>query len=255
MNKSGKTVAVCIAECFVWNAVQVGALWVDAKYRKQGLGSRLLEAVEEIAAERGCTLIHLDTFDFQAKDFYVRHGYEVFGILNDSPEGHCRYYLSKRLSPLPVKGGAADNTGDALFKAKLFPELTPAEIYEILKARSKVFQFEQNIKYLDEDDVDYNALHCFFEENGKVTAYLRAFPENEKIKIGRVLTITHGKGDGKLLMERGIEAARKRFGLRTVTIDAQKHAEGFYKKLGFITTSDEFLEEGIVHVKMERVTL
>lgn len=138
-----------------------------------------------------------------------------------------------------------------LFKAKLFPELTAAEIYEILKARSKVFQFEQNIKYLDEDDVDYSSLHCFFEENGQVTAYLRAFPENGKIKIGRVLTITRGKGDGRLIMERGIEAARERFGLRVVTIDAQKHAEGFYKKLGFITTSDEFLEEGIIHVKME----
>ncbi len=140
---------------------------------------------------------------------------------------------------------------EPLFKAKLFPELTPAELYEILKARSVVFQSEQNIRYLDEDDVDYNALHCFFEENGKVTAYLRAFPENGNIKIGRVLTITRGKGDGRLIMERGVEAARERFGLRTVIIDAQKHAEGFYKKLGFITTSDEFLEEGIVHVKME----
>ncbi len=140
---------------------------------------------------------------------------------------------------------------EPLFKAKLFPELTPAELYEILKARSVVFQSEQNIRYLDEDDVDYNALHCFFEENGKVTAYLRAFPENGNIKIGRVLTITRGKGDGRLIMERGIEAARERFGLRTIMIDAQKHAEGFYKKLGFITTSDDFLEEGIVHVKME----
>ncbi len=251
VNKRGKTVAVCIAECFVWNAVQVGALWVDAKYRKQGLGSQLLETVEKIAAERGCTLIHLDTFDFQAKDFYVKQGYKVFGILNDSPEGHCRYYLSKRLSSLPVKNGASDKTPEPLFKAKLFPELTPAELYEILKARSVVFQYEQNIKYVDEDDVDYNALHCFFEDNGRVTAYLRAFPENGSIKIGRVLTITRGKGDGRLIMERGVEAARKRFGKLTVAIDAQKHAEGFYKKLGFITTSDEFLEEGIVHVKME----
>lgn len=138
-----------------------------------------------------------------------------------------------------------------LFKTKLFSELTATEIYEILKARSKVFQFEQNIRYLDEDDVDYNSLHCFFEENGQVTAYLRAFLEDEKIKMGRVLTVTHGQGLGKLLMERGIEAARKRFGSGTIVIDAQKHAEGFYKKLGFVTTSGEFLEEGIVHVKME----
>lgn len=138
-----------------------------------------------------------------------------------------------------------------LFKAKLFPELTAAEIYEILKARSKVFQFEQNIRYLDEDNVDYNSLHCFFEENGQVTAYLRAYPDGENIRMGRVLTLTHGKGLGTLIMERGVEAARKRFGARAIIIDAQKHAEGFYKKLGFVTVSGEFLEEGIVHVKMK----
>ena len=135
--------------------------------------------------------------------------------------------------------------------AKPFSELTAAEIYEILKARSKVFQFEQNIRYLDEDDVDYDSLHCFFEENGQVTAYLRAYLEDDNIKIGRVLTITRGKGQGKRLMELGMVSARGHFGDRTIVIDAQKHAEGFYKKLGFVTTTGEFLEEGIVHVKME----
>lgn len=144
-----------------------------------------------------------------------------------------------------------NNGKDRLYKAKPFSELTAAEVYEILKARSKVFQFEQNIRYLDEDDVDYDSLHCFFEENGQVTAYLRAYLENEKIKIGRVLTVTHGKGQGKRLMELAVISAREHFGDRTIVIDAQKHAEGFYKKLGFVTTSGEFLEEGIVHVKME----
>ena len=140
---------------------------------------------------------------------------------------------------------------DILYKSKSFSELTAAEIYEILKARSKVFQFEQNIRYLDEDDIDYNSLHCFFEENGQVAAYLRAYLEGENIKIGRVLTITRGKGQGKRLIELGAMSAREHFGKRAIVIDAQKHAEGFYKKLGFITTSEEFLEEGIVHVKME----
>lgn len=137
------------------------------------------------------------------------------------------------------------------FKAKLFSELTAAEIYEILKARSRVFRLEQNIRYLDEDDIDYDSLHCFFEENGQVAAYLRAFPDNGKIRIGRVLTISRGHGYGKLLTARGVEAARERFGSLDIIIDAQKHAEGFYQKLGFVTTSGEFIEEGIVHVVME----
>lgn len=137
------------------------------------------------------------------------------------------------------------------FKAKLFPELTAAEIYEILKARSRVFRLEQNICYLDEDDIDYDSLHCFLEANRQVKAYLRAFPDDGKIRIGRVLTITRGHDYGRLLMARGVEAARERFGARDIIMDAQKHAEGFYKKLGFVTTSGEFLEEGIVHVVME----
>ena len=147
-------------------------------------------------------------------------------------------------------GNLSENNG-LCYKAKPFPELTAAELYDILKARSRVFQFEQNIRYLDEDDVDYRCLHCFFEENGQVTAYLRAYIEDEKIKLGRVLTVTRGKGLGRRLMELGAVSAREHFGNRTIVIDAQKHAEGFYKKLGFVTVSGEFLEEGIVHVKME----
>ena len=45
--------------------------------------------------EKGCHLIHLDTFDFQAKDFYIKHGYEVFGVLDECPKKHKRYYLKK----------------------------------------------------------------------------------------------------------------------------------------------------------------
>lgn len=42
-----------------------------------------------------CKLIHLDTFDFQAKDFYMKHEYEIFGILDDCPIEHKRYYMKK----------------------------------------------------------------------------------------------------------------------------------------------------------------
>lgn len=137
------------------------------------------------------------------------------------------------------------------FKAKRFAELSGAEVYEILKARAAVFMLEQNIRCLDPDGADHDCLHCFFEENGAVTAYLRAYPDGGKIKIGRVLTRSRGQGHGRLIMERGVKAAREAFGELAVTVDAQKHAEGFYKKMGFETVSDEFLEEGVVHVRME----
>lgn len=97
VNEKGEIIAGCLAKMYCWNVIYVDILWIDEVYRKQGLGSKLLKEIERIAVEEDCTLIHLDTFDFQAKDFYIMHGYEVFGVLEDCPKEHCRYYLKKKL--------------------------------------------------------------------------------------------------------------------------------------------------------------
>ena len=57
----------------------------------------MLAKVEKIAKKYSANLVHLDTFDFQAKDFYLKHGYEVFGVLEDCPKCHKRYYMKKVL--------------------------------------------------------------------------------------------------------------------------------------------------------------
>lgn len=82
---------------YCWNCLYVDVLWVKEEFRGEGYGSALLKEVEKIAKEKGCTLIHLDTFDFQAKDFYLNHGYKVFGVLDDCPLEHKRYYMKKSL--------------------------------------------------------------------------------------------------------------------------------------------------------------
>lgn len=82
---------------YCWNVVAIDIIWVDEQYRGQGLGSILLGDVEREAMEKGCHLVQLDTFDFQAKGFYEKNGYSVFGILEDCPKGHIRYYLKKTL--------------------------------------------------------------------------------------------------------------------------------------------------------------
>lgn len=97
LDAENNIIAGCYAKMYCWNIIYIDILWVDERYRKQGLGSKLLEQIEKIAVERKCSLIHLDTFDFQAKDFYLKHGYEVFGILEDCPQNHCRYYLKKKV--------------------------------------------------------------------------------------------------------------------------------------------------------------
>lgn len=138
--------------------------------------------------------------------------------------------------------------------SKKFEDLNTVELYEILKARSEIFIMEQNIHYQDMDNIDYRSLHCFFMEDNKVTAYLRAFFQDENkevVKVGRVLTIKHGNGIGKDLMLQSLTAIREKMKCKKIIMDAQKHAEGFYEKLDFKTVSDDFLEEGIVHVSME----
>jgi ribosomal protein S18 acetylase RimI-like enzyme len=82
----------------VWGWLQVRDLWIAERARAQGWGSKLLERAEREAIARGCHHACLDTFDFQALEFYRRHGYRVFGTLRDFPAGHERYFVSKRLN-------------------------------------------------------------------------------------------------------------------------------------------------------------
>lgn len=136
-------------------------------------------------------------------------------------------------------------------KAKLFNELTTKELYEILKARAEIFVVEQNCTYQDMDDTDYESLHVFYEEDGRVVAYLRAYYKNDKVvQIGRVLTLQHGKGLGGMLLKEGIEHIKEKMKPRQLFIESQCHAIGYYEREGFRVCSDEFLDVGIPHVEM-----
>ncbi len=82
---------------FYWGWLHISILWIHEDYRELGYGSRLLEAAEEQAHMKDCIAIHLDTMSFQAQPFYERHGYSVYGRLDDLPIGHQRIFLVKYL--------------------------------------------------------------------------------------------------------------------------------------------------------------
>ena len=140
------------------------------------------------------------------------------------------------------------------FAAKNFSELSASEIYEIIKSRTEIFLLEQNIVCQDLDDVDNLSLHCFFKDGKRVVAYLRAYKGDcpGTVSMGRVLTLEHRKGTGRELMQRSVAEIKKYFNCNKISVHAQKSAIGFYEKLGFCKASDEFLEEGVVHVTMEK---
>ena len=136
---------------------------------------------------------------------------------------------------------------------KAFDELTTRELYALLKARSEVFVVEQSCVYQDLDDVDLHSRHVMLLDDGKICAYLRVFMKNEATgiaAIGRVLTLKRGVGLGRHCMIEGIRCAKEYLDADSILIEAQVYAIGFYEKLGFKVCSEEFLEDGIPHVKM-----
>lgn len=141
------------------------------------------------------------------------------------------------------------------FTAKFFDELTTAELYEILRVRMAVFVVEQNCIYQDLDERDQRSLHVFHMEDGKVTAYLRAFFLDEErgiVRIGRVLTAQRGKGLGRRVLDEGIRLCAEKLHAKRIDIEAQCYAIGFYEKAGFRVCSEEFLDDGIPHIGMTK---
>jgi GNAT superfamily N-acetyltransferase len=93
----GELVAGLDAHTWAW-WLHVNLLWVDARHRGSGLGSRLLANAERIAREkRGCRHSRVWTWDFQAPEFYRKHGYDVVCTIPDYPPGVTEYTLTKRI--------------------------------------------------------------------------------------------------------------------------------------------------------------
>lgn len=80
-----------------WDWLYVDLMWIKEDLRGHGYGHRLLTMLEDEARKRGARNAFLDTFSFQAPEFYKKHGYQVFGQLQGFPAGHQRYYLTKQL--------------------------------------------------------------------------------------------------------------------------------------------------------------
>jgi Predicted acyltransferase len=136
---------------------------------------------------------------------------------------------------------------------KRFEELTVQELYDLLQARVAVFVVEQDCPFQEIDGKDRLAYHVFYRENNQIQAYVRVIEPNEScdlVSIGRVLSLARGQGLGKKIMLEGIRVAEEKLGARVIYIEAQTYAKGFYEQLGFRQSSEEFLEDGIPHIKM-----
>ncbi|MFZ3578365.1 GNAT family N-acetyltransferase [Virgibacillus sp. DJP39] len=92
---SGEIVGGITANMF-WHHIHIEFLWVDKRFRGEGYGGMLVDKLEGFAREKAVRLIYLDSFSFQAPEFYQKKGYEVFGKIEDHPKGFDLYFLQKR---------------------------------------------------------------------------------------------------------------------------------------------------------------
>ena len=96
-NSNGDVIGGILAIAALWHILHIDTMWVKQEFRGNRIASKLLQDVEEFAKGLGCHLSYLETYDFQAKEFYINNGYKIFGVLEDCPKDHTCYSLSKRL--------------------------------------------------------------------------------------------------------------------------------------------------------------
>ena len=135
-----------------------------------------------------------------------------------------------------------------------FAELDVTTLYAILKLRSDVFVVEQKCFYADPDgrDTEPGTQHVWLAENGQIAAYLRVLEDDQGPRIGRVVTAPAARGAG--LAQRLMTETLTVIGDRPSVLDAQAHLVRFYGRFGYEPTGPEYLEDGIPHVPMARLS-
>ena len=111
-NENGEIIGGCIAEAYEyhWSRVLLEELWVDERYRHQGIGSMIIREVERIAREKGCRVVTLGTASYMARPFYEKHGYAVITTLKQA-NGYIDYSLGKYLDKDTPNHVPTNNSG------------------------------------------------------------------------------------------------------------------------------------------------
>lgn len=137
---------------------------------------------------------------------------------------------------------------------KSFNDYSTQELYDVMQLRSEVFVVEQDCVYQDLDGKDKKAMHILGYKDQELAAYTRIFKPGdyfEKASIGRVVVSPKMRGlaYGQKIMKASIDYCKDQ-GYPSIQISAQCYLHKFYTDLGFTTTGDKYLEDGIPHQGM-----
>lgn len=221
----GNIIAGCNLIINCWRTAELDILWVEEKYRRQGIGSALIREAERAAREKGCHSMTLGTFDFQAKPMYEQFGFAVCGIIEDCPtKGHTHYDMIKRLDD------PSDENADAASCA-----------FAIQSGD------ENDAEYIDDKLVEYNwsqvpAVHDFEPigrkiqgDNDEPLAAGFAGVNFWNIAFVEMLWVDEphrNQGIGSSLLS-DIEREAKKNGACIMLIDARDWNVDFFQKLGY----------------------
>lgn len=135
-------------------------------------------------------------------------------------------------------------------------EFSALDLYAMLKMRTDVFVVEQKCPYPELDGNDPDCMHLRLLDGADLLASSRLWWPSGKPhpRIGRVVVspLHRGKRLGEALMRESIAACESLYPGEPIALSAQSHLEAFYGSLGFVRTSEEYLEDGIPHVDMVR---
>jgi ElaA protein len=156
---------------------------------------------------------------------------------------------------------ASRSSDDFIWQWSRFSELTPEDLYAVVRLREAVFIVEQNCPYPDADGRDPKAWHLLgwvqSPTDKALVAYARVFEPGARYdegSIGRVVTApeVRGTGVGKALMAEALRRIESLAPGQPIKIAAQRRLEDFYLRLGFRVVSAPYEEDGIIHVDMLR---
>ena len=226
-NENGGIIGGCIAEAYEYNWLRMflNTLWVDERYRHQGLGSMIIREVERIAREKGCRVVTLGTASFMARPFYEKHGYTVFTALK-KPNGYISYSLVKYLDRDTPEYAPANNSG-AHFKVSLGNEDDADVIENGIQTYSEAYEPK------------YESVDCYkklVDKDGKFVAGVIADVDKGAYGFIDALFVEEPlrhQGLGTYFLQE-VEKLVKENGVPVILTSAGDWNVGFFKKNGYL---------------------
>ena len=230
-DENGGIMGGCIATAYEyhWSKVLLDDLWVDERYRHQGIGSMILREVERIAREKGCRVVTLGTASYMARPFYEKHGYTVFTTMK-TPNGYISYSLVKYLDRDTPEYVPTNNTGTR-FKLSLGNDGDAEVIEKGLSTYSEAYVHEC-------ETVDF--YRKLADNAGKFAAGVIADAEKgDRASIDALFVEEplRRKGLGTYLLKEA-ERFAKENGASMVFTNAGDWNVGFFKKNGYLVRGE-----------------